>query len=106
MSGLVQISTTTDDKDEADKLAILLVEQRLAACVQVIGPVRSTYWWEGGIEQAEEWLLIVKSKEALYERVEKAIKENHSYEIPEVLSVRVAEGSPDYLAWLERNLDR
>lgn len=104
MSGFAQISTTTDNRDEANKIARLLIEQKLAACVQIAGPIKSTYWWKGEVEQAEEWLLIIKSKEALFERVKKLIKENHSYDVPEILLMPITDGSQDYLKWLEGNL--
>ncbi|MDD5448170.1 MAG: divalent-cation tolerance protein CutA [Actinomycetota bacterium] len=106
MNGFAQISTTTNNRDEANKIARLLVEQKLAACVQIVGPIKSIYRWEGKVEEAEEWLLIVKSKEALFERVKKLIKENHSYDVPEILLVPITGGSQDYLEWLESNLTK
>lgn len=77
-----------------------LVEARLAACVQIIGPVRSVYRWQGQVERADEVLLSIKTRAALYPQVEAAIRELHSYEIPEIVALPVAAGLPAYLDWI------
>lgn len=100
----IQIFTTTDRKQDADRIASALVEQRLAACVQISGPVTSTYRWEGAIEQADEYLLIAKSRQDLFDRAEKAIREIHTYDVPEILAVPISNVSADYLTWLEEEL--
>ncbi|MFH1125145.1 MAG: divalent-cation tolerance protein CutA [Pseudomonadota bacterium] len=102
MKGYIQLFTTTEKKEDARKIAREVVRRRLAACVQIIGPVSSTYWWKEGIEEAEEWLCVVKSREELYEKLEKAIRDVHPYEVPEILAMPVVKGSPDYLRWLDR----
>ena len=104
MNEFVQISTTTDKREEAEKISRLLVEQRLAACVQIVGPVHSTYWWKDQVEQAEEWQLLIKTKETMFERVKELIRTNHSYDVPEILLVPITDGSEDYLEWLDENL--
>ena len=96
----IQIITTTSKRQEADKIAWALVERRLAACVQVLGPISSTYRWQGDIETAEEWLCIAKTVQPNFAAVEKVIREMHSYEVPEILAVPVIEGSQPYLEWL------
>ncbi len=100
MEACIQVMTTTDSREAAQRIGRLLVERRLAACVQLIGPMTSIYRWEGTVEEAEEWLCLVKTTQARYLEVERAIKAAHSYETPEILAVPVAAGSPDYLAWL------
>jgi len=85
-------------------IAHAIVEQRLAACAQVIGPITSTYWWQGKVETAEEWLCIVKSRQDLYPALEKAIRQVHPYEVPEILAVSVVQGSKNYLEWMDREL--
>jgi len=102
MKACIQVFTTTEKKEDARKIAREVVRRRLAACVQIIGPVSSTYWWKEGIEEAEEWLCVVKSREELYEKLEKAIRDVHPYEVPEILAMPVVKGSPDYLRWLDR----
>ena len=104
MSSFSQLSTTTDNEEEALNLARLLVGQRLAACVQVLGPVKSVYRWEGEIEQAEEWVCLIKTREDLFEETKDLIEANHSYEVPECLSTPIIDGSEAYLQWLDNNL--
>lgn len=96
----IQVHTTTPDEATATAIAQALVEHRLAACVQVSGPIKSTYRWEGKIECAEEWMCCAKTVRRLYPQVEMHIRQAHPYEEPEILMVDVAGGSRGYLAWL------
>lgn len=100
MSAAVQIMTTASSREEAQRLADLLVEARLAACVQVVGPIRSTYRWQGQIERSEEWLCLAKSLQAAFPQIEQAIRAAHSYETPEIVALPIVAGSETYLAWL------
>jgi periplasmic divalent cation tolerance protein len=104
MEEYVQIFTTTEKKEDAEKIARNLVEKRVAGCVQIVGPVRSNYWWKGNLETAEEWLCLIKSKGELYAQIEGAIKELHPYEIPEIIALPIVAGSKDYLEWLKNEL--
>jgi periplasmic divalent cation tolerance protein len=104
MTETVQVITATETKSDAQAIARTVVEKRLAACVQVIGPITSTYWWQGEIETAEEWLCLIKSRRDLYEALEEAIREVHPYDVPEILAVPVVAGGRDYLDWLDREL--
>ncbi len=79
---------------------------RLAACVQVLGPITSTYRWQGKIETGSEWLCVVKSREERYDELERAIRSLHPYEVPEILATPVTAGNPAYLAWLEAETAR
>jgi periplasmic divalent cation tolerance protein len=106
MSDLVQVLTTSPSREEADQIAQALVEGRLAACVQVVGPITSTYRWQGAIETSQEWLLLAKSRRERYGEIEQAIRRLHSYEVPEILAVPIVAASADYLAWLEREVTR
>jgi periplasmic divalent cation tolerance protein len=101
MGKYVQVVTTVGTREDADRIARAVVEQRLAACAQVTGPITSTYWWEGAIETGEEWLCVIKSTEAAYPALEEAIRAIHPYEVPEIMAVPVVAGSAAYLAWLE-----
>jgi periplasmic divalent cation tolerance protein len=102
MSPYVQISTTTATRDDAQRLARELVSRRLVACAQVIGPITSTYWWQGKMEEAQEWLCLAKTRTRLFAAVERALKRQHPYEVPEIIAVPLADGSRPYLDWLER----
>ncbi|MBW1912381.1 MAG: divalent-cation tolerance protein CutA [Deltaproteobacteria bacterium] len=93
--------TTVDKEEDARKIARNIVEKRLAACAQVIGPITSTFWWKDKIDEVEEWLLILKTRNDLYGKLEKAIKEIHPYEVPEILALPVVAGNQDYLDWLD-----
>ena len=104
MSTYIQVVTTTALRDEAERIASELVEARLAACVQIVGPIRSTYRWQGKIESSEEWQCWVKTRGELFARVEEAIRRVHPYEVPEILAVPVVAGSAAYLAWLDAQL--
>lgn len=106
MSDPIQVFTTAGSREEADRIAQTLVEQRLAACVQVTGPITSTYRWQGAIETGQEWLCLAKSRADLFPRLEAAIRRVHSYQVPEILAVPVVAGSRDYLAWLDGELDQ
>ncbi len=94
------ILTTTGSKEEARKIANALVERKLAACVNIVPKVESIYRWEGKVESAEEWLLIVKTNADAFARVRDAIKELHSYDLPECVSISIDEGSEEYLQWI------
>ncbi len=97
------ILTTTGSNDEARKIARTLVERRLAACVNVVGPTESVYRWQGAVEDAREWLLIIKTSAAQFDSVRAAIRELHSYELPECIEIAVEGGSAEYLNWIGEN---
>ncbi len=100
MSEFIQVTTTASTKEEAGRIAKALLDRRLAACVQIAGPVESHYWWKGQREQSAEWLCIIKTLRVKYASVEAAIRANHSYEVPEIVAVPIETGSAPYLAWL------
>jgi periplasmic divalent cation tolerance protein len=104
MTDCIQVFTTTPKETNARKIAGALVKRRLAACVQVLGPIRSTYRWRGKIESSDEWLCLIKSTAALYPQLERAVRKLHPYEVPEILAVPVVAGSRDYLDWLATEL--
>ena len=94
------ILTTAGSEEEADKIAQALVERQLAACVNIVPQVKSTYRWQGKVEEAQEWLLIVKTTAAMFEKVRGTIAELHSYDLPECISVPIEDGSVEYLNWI------
>jgi len=99
------VLSTCPDRDTAARLASLLVEQRLAACVNVVPGIRSFYWWQEQVESDEELLLIVKTHSTRYPQVEQAIRANHPYELPEVVYVPLDTGLSDYMKWLASSVD-
>jgi periplasmic divalent cation tolerance protein len=102
---LVQVLTTVASEEEAGRIAAVLVERKLAACVQVIGPIHSRYRWQGKVEEEREWQCLAKTTRAAYERVEDAIREVHSYDEPEIIATPIVAGSAGYLAWIDDNVD-
>ena len=104
MTDKILVLTMVGSKDEARKIGRALVERRLAACVNLVPQVRSIYRWKGQIEEAEEWLLILKTTRAAFERVREAILELHSYDVPECVSVAVDDGSEEYLSWIGQSM--
>ena len=96
----IQVVTTTEHREDAERIARALVEDRLAACVQIVGPIGSTYRWRGAIETAQEWQCWAKTRRDLYDEIEVTIRHLHPYEVPEILALPVVAGYADYLAWL------
>jgi len=94
------ITTTYVDREAAKRLANRLIEKRLAACIQML-PIESIYLWQQKICDANEVLLIIKSKTELFEKIATEIKESHTYEVPEILQVPITGGLPEYLAWID-----
>ena len=96
----LQVQTTTDSRPEAMELARAAVESRLAACAQVAGPMTSTYWWDDGIERAEEWLVMLKLPTDRYDELVALLTDRHSYDEPEIIAVPILRGSAGYLNWI------
>jgi len=97
----VLITTTTPTKDEAVKIAAGLLDAKLAACVNIIGPVTSMYVWQGSVAREEEYKLFIKSFEEKSEAVKGYIQQNHSYSVPEFSLIRIQDMSESYLAWMK-----
>jgi periplasmic divalent cation tolerance protein len=95
------VITTTATKEKADKLARLLLSQQLAACIQVT-QIASYYIWNEGVNVDDEWLLSIKCPTLNFSAIEQCIKDNHSYEIPEIIQLPIEAGSADYLQWVDR----
>ena len=104
MKSFIQVSTTTETKEEAQKIAHYLVEQKLAACVQISGPAESIYTWKNETETSFEWLCLIKTREDFFDKVQTAIKKLHSYETPEIIAIPIKRGSAQYLQWIEDSL--
>ncbi len=104
MDVFIQVVTTVENRDDAQRIARAVVEKRLAACAQVVGPVTSTYWWKGRIEEAEEWQCFLKTREDRFDALEQAIREIHPYEVPEIISMPLVQVSPAYREWLRQEL--
>ncbi len=102
MSDPIVVLVTCGSEEEALKIANVLVEEHLAACANIISPIRSIYRWEGKIWDEREWLLIIKTQSHLFETLEKKVKSLHSYSVPEIVSLSITDSSSPYLNWLEQ----
>jgi periplasmic divalent cation tolerance protein len=100
MANYVQVVTTEDSEEAAERLAHGITGARLAACVQIVGPIKSIYWWEGELEDAREWQLVIKTTSGRLSALEAHIKANHSYDTPEITATEIPWGSREYLDWI------
>jgi periplasmic divalent cation tolerance protein len=104
MTDKIVVLSTCGSEEEADRLARLLVERRLAACVNILPNMRSVYRWKGAIESAAECLLVIKSSRPNFDALRATLEGAHSYELPEALALSVVDASPAYLDWLDSSL--
>jgi len=105
MSDPIVVLVTCGSEDEALKIANILVEDHLAACVNLVAPIRSIYRWEGKIWDEKEWLLIIKTQKHRFEALEKKVKSLHSYSVPEIISLSITNGSSAFLNWIGENTE-
>ena len=101
---ILAVQTTVETREQAQQMVRAAVEARLAACGQIIGPIASTYWWQGAVEDAEEWLCVFKTTGEAYPGLERAIRQRHTYDVAEIVALPIIEGSADYLAWCAREV--
>ena len=101
MEDYIQVLISIDSEERAHGLQRLLLEERAAACVQILGPISSAYWWQGKIEEAEEWLCLAKTRRAVYQRLEQLVIERHPYDTPEIIAMPILTGYVDYLDWID-----
>jgi periplasmic divalent cation tolerance protein len=104
VSEYVQVLTTAGSEQEAERISAALLEGRLAACVQVEGPITSRYRWQGEVETAREWRCVVKTTAGRCDDVETTIRELHSYDEPEIVAIPIVAGSAGYLRWIDENV--
>ena len=104
MTNKIIVLSTAANEEEAERIARRLVEEKLAACVNVVPGVQSFYRWEGKIERSGEWLLVIKSSREHFERIRTALEKLHSYDVPEVVALPIVDGSKNYLNWMESEL--
>ena len=104
MTDSIVIFVTAGSEAEAETIARALVEEQLAACVNIVSPLRSIYRWEGAIADDREWLLVIKTKAERFSAIEARVKTLHSYQTPEVIALPIVQGSEAYLRWLSENV--
>jgi periplasmic divalent cation tolerance protein len=104
MGEYIQVTTTVEKKEDAEVIAAALLEKKLAACVQILGPMVSYFRWREKIDHAEEYLCLIKSRMDLFLQLEEAIKARHPYEVPEIIAQPIVAGGKEYLQWMEGEL--
>ncbi len=104
MTDKIVVLSTCDSEEEAKRLARHLVEERLAACVNIVPGARSVYRWKDKIEESSEFLLVIKSRRDLFPALRAELEKVHSYEVPEVIALPISDGSEPYLSWLDSEL--
>ncbi len=100
----IVIMVTTANREEAEKIARRLLDEKLIACANIIGPVSSLFWWSGKLEKSEEYVLLLKSRLELFEKLSESVKALHGYEVPEIIALPIIKGSPAYMEWLNSTL--
>ncbi len=100
----IVVFVTAKDKQEAEKISRGLLEAKLIACANILEGVHSLYWWQGKIDSSQEALLVLKTKTSLFKKVQAKVKALHSYQTPEIIALPLADGSPDYLRWIDSSI--
>ena len=102
----VAIFVTVESQEQARRISDVLLQRKLIACANMIKNVESFFWWQGKVDHREELMLIMKSREELLGEVVRLVKENHSYEVPEVIALPIIGGNPDYLRWIDESVEK
>ena len=100
----IVVLITTASAEEAQRIASLLLNERKAACINILSGVSSRFWWQGKLESAEESLLIVKTKASVLNQIVSLVKAHHSYKVPEIIALPIIGGNEDYLRWLDKEV--
>ncbi|MGB9671982.1 MAG: divalent-cation tolerance protein CutA [Candidatus Bathyarchaeales archaeon] len=100
----ILVIVTTANKAEAEKIARALLDERLIACANIIGPAHSLFWWHGKIESAEEHVILMKTRKSLFAELSERVKALHSYEVPEIIAIPIIEGFEPYMKWIDNSL--
>jgi len=101
MSSHILIFMTASTREEATKIVRCLLEEKLIACANIVGPINSLFWWKGKVDEASEFLILMKSHSKLFSKISKRVREMHSYEMPELIALRIEKGLPTYLNWID-----
>ena len=99
----IVVFVTTKDIEEAKKISRALVEEKLIACANIVSGIQSIFWWEGKVDEANETLLILKTKKSLFKKIVMKVKSLHSYDVPEVIALPIIDGQKDYLTWVNES---
>ena len=96
----IVVLVTAANLDESQKIGRRLIEQKLAACVNIVENIKSIYWWQGKVDQSQEVLMVIKTKKSLFKKLMATVKSLHSYTVPEIIALPITDGNKDYLNWI------
>jgi periplasmic divalent cation tolerance protein len=102
----IMVTVTADSEEQAKRIAEILLTRRLVACANIVANVQSHFWWKGKVNHSKELLILLKSRGELLDEIVRVVKENHSYEVPEVVALPIVGGNPDYLRWVDESVER
>ena len=106
MSGnYIVVLVTVDSEEQAKRICDVLLQRKLIACANIVKDVQSFFWWKGKVDQSSELMVIMKSRSELLEEIIRLVKENHSYDVPEVVALPIVGGNPDYLRWIDESVE-
>ena len=101
MASHILIFMTASTREEAMKIVRCLLEEKLIACANIVGSINSLFWWKGKVDEASEFLVLMKSHNKLFSKISKRVREMHSYEVPELITLSIEKGLPTYLSWID-----
>lgn len=104
LSPYLIVLTTLPDRSKAKKISEQILRKRLAACINLIGPIESSFWWQGKIDQAKEQLLLIKTRATYFSRLRRFLEKNHPYSVPEIVAIPIAKGNKSYLEWIKESI--
>jgi periplasmic divalent cation tolerance protein len=99
----IVVLITTKNREESERIATALVENKLIACANIIDGIQSVFWWQEKVDRAQESLLVLKSRKSCFSKIVKTVKSLHSYEVPEIIALPIIGGSKDYLKWIDES---
>ncbi len=106
MSGdYIVVLVTVESEEQAKRISDVLLQGKLVACANIVHDVKSLFWWKGRLDRSDELLVILKSRRELLDEIVRLVKENHSYEVPEVIAIPIIGGNPDYLRWIDESVE-
>lgn len=100
------VLVTTSNREEAEKISKTLLKEKLIACANIVGPVHSLFWWQGKIDEAQEHIILMKTRKDLFNRLCEKVRALHSYEVPEILAIPIIGGFKPYMEWLSNSVSK
>lgn len=100
----IVVLTTLPTRSKAQELSKAVLRKKLAACINLLGPAQSAFWWKGKIDHATEYLLLIKTRSSHFARLRRFLEKNHPYSVPEIIALPIRKGNPPYLSWIKKSI--